>query len=404
MHSGTKPYWLEVPAITGHKTKVPEKGSVVVIGSGFTGASVGYFLNQHGFENVIMIDDEPQKAATFRNAGHILYGTVESMKALSEIHGAETAKEIWSYSIELCEKVARSIRDLKIDCDYRQDGYLVISVSPAEDKECQESVHLLNSMGFQSEYYKPEFVRGLGFKNVEGARYEAGSAQGHPGKFRNGMVQAFLNTGGKYHSGLRVRAVYEAGGEVMVETNRGVIKAEAAVIATNAYSPLVSEFFKSRGLIEPFRGNIITSKPLRRHQFKVKYPHSFDHGYEYALITEDNRLLVGGWRNHSSTKEMGTHDLGINEFIENGLKGFVEEVYDLQEPIEWEYSWAGIMASTKTGFPFVGATNSERIYCCAGYNGHGFSWGHGCASLLADIIAGASVPEVARYFNPKKIF
>ena len=66
--------------------------------------------------------------------------------------------------------------------------------------------------------------------------------------------------------------------------------------------------------------------------------------------------------------------------------------------------WSGIMAASKTGLPFIGNTNSPRIYSCAAYTGHGFSWAHGSAELLSKIIAGEDVPAVARFFNPKTVF
>jgi len=42
-----------------------------------------------------------------------------------------------------------------------------------------------------------------------------------------------------------------------------------------------------------FQGSDHHSAPLK-HNFLVKGPHSFDHGYEYALVTPDNRLMIGG--------------------------------------------------------------------------------------------------------------
>jgi glycine/D-amino acid oxidase-like deaminating enzyme len=138
-----------------------------------------------------------------------------------------------------------------------------------------------------------------------------------------------------------------------------------------------------------------------KHEFKVKIPHSFDHGYEYALVSEDNRLIIGGWRNNTPGGEIGTYDVIPNPTVEQGLQDFVQRHYDIQEKIEWEFSWAGIMAASKTGFPFIGPTTSPRIFACAGYTGHGFSWAHGSAKLLADIMAGNPIPEVAKYFNPK---
>ena len=137
----------------------------------------------------------------------------------------------------------------------------------------------------------------LGFTNVFGGRFEQGSASAHPVKFRNQLLQECLKNGLKYHSNCQVTAIEESDGKVSVKC-AGQAKPllfSAAVIATNAYSPLLSDFFKQHKLVEPFAGQIITSEPLS-HKFPVKYPHSFDHGYEYALVTEDNRLMIGGWR------------------------------------------------------------------------------------------------------------
>lgn len=393
---------MEVSPLYGDTSELPKSASVVVIGSGLSGASVGYFLQKHGFEDVILVDYKADEMASFRNCGHILYGTVESMKAMVEIHGAEKARELWQFSIDACEQIGITVRELGLSADYRKDGYLVIAVSEVEDKECRESVQLLNEMGFQSDYVDAKTVRKLGFKNSFGARYEKGSAQAHPVKFRNGVLKTFLDRGGKYYSNVEVLDVLEANSGVEIRTARGLIRAEAVVIAANAYSPLFSDFFRGRGLIDPFRGQILTSKPLR-HDFRVRYPHSFDHGYEYALVSEDNRLILGGWRQHSATREMGTYSLDVNPLIEEGLKQFARDHYDIAEEIEWEFSWSGIMAASKTGLPFIGPTSSPRIYACCAYTGHGFSWGHGSAKLLADIIAGAPTPRASQYFNPKAI-
>lgn len=400
MSEKQSPYWLEVPLLKGDGA-IPDSAGIVIIGSGLTGVSAGYFLQKQGFEDITIVDYKPEQSASYRNCGHILNGTVESMKAFSEIHGKAKAHELWRFSVGLCDQVQETMSALNLEADYKRDGYLVIAVSEAEERECKESVELLNSMDFQTEFIEASQLRKKGFKNVFGARYEPDSAQAHPTKFRNGVLKAFLDHGGKYVEA-KVLGLEETSDGVLIKTLKGNIKADAAVIAANAYSPLFSEFFNSRRLIEPFRGQIITSKPLK-HNFPVRYPHSFDHGYEYALVTEDNRLMIGGWRNHSPTKELGTYSIETNNHITQGLKDFTLHHYEMSEKIEWEYSWSGIMGASQTSLPFIGPTNSDRIYTCAGYTGHGFSWAHGCAELLARIMAGANVPDVARHFSPKRM-
>lgn len=399
MANWTNSYWMNVSPLSGC-TDAPSDGGIVVIGSGLSGASSAYWLLEKGFPDITIVDFEQEKAATYRNCGHILYGTVESMMALSALHGEKIARDIWGYSIQICHEVRDTIKRLNMDVDYRQDGYLVMAIDDVEDREIKASIELLNRNGFASEYVSQEKIEALGFKNVSGGRFEPGSAQAHPVKFRNGLMTHVMSRGVKYHSGVRVHSVEEVGDIVEVKSNQGTHKFDAAVIAANAYSPLLSRYFAERQLVDPFRGQIITSKPLK-HEFKCKIPHSFDHGYEYALVSEDNRLIIGGWRNKTPGGEIGTYDVIPNPLVEEGLKEFVQHHYDIREKIEWEFSWAGIMATSKTGFPFIGPTTSPRIYTCAGYTGHGFSWAHGSAKLLADIMAGDPIPDVAKYFNPK---
>lgn len=396
------PYWLDIKPLLGSKDK-PKGGGICIIGSGLAGASTAHFLQEQGYQDLTMLDYQAEQSATFRNCGHILHGTVESMKALTSIHGPEAASKIWRFSVDICQEVQDTVHSLGIDCDYKQDGYLVMAINQAEFAEIQESVALLNDLGYQNQLIDKKTLESWGFNNVVGGRYEPGSAQAHPVKFRNGLLEKCLSNGLTYHSDVKVVAVEESSGQVSVKTeNFADLTFDAAVIAANAYSPLLSDFFSSHRLVEPFRGQIITSKPLN-HNFKVRYPHSFDHGYEYALVTEDNRLMIGGWRNNTPKGEIGTYDTSPNHMVEEGLKNFTKHHYKIDERIDWEYSWGGIMATSRTGFPFIGPTSSPLIFTVAGFTGHGFSWAHGSAKLLVDIMVGNHIPSVASYFNSRII-
>lgn len=393
-------YWLQVPLLTGVREAPREDGGIAIVGSGLAGVSTAYWLLEHGYDDAItLIDYTPEVAATNRNCGHILNGTVESMAAFTALHGFDKAKQLWGYSVGICDMVRDTIQRLSLDCDYRRDGYLVIAIDEAEKAEILESIELLARAGFKSEWRSPEAIASLGFRGATGGRYEQASAHAHPVKFRNALLKHCLQRGVKYFSGIQVQEVVEQNGTVQLATRQGSLRYDAAVIAANAYNPLLSRFFRERRLIEPFRGQIITSAPLKQ-PLQVRYPVSFDHGYIYALGTSDNCLMIGGWRNHTPHGEVGTYDLTPNPLVEEGLKQFVRDHYTIQEPIEWRHSWAGIMAASQTGLPFIGPTTSPLIFTVSAFTGHGFSWAHGSSELLARIMLGLPLPDVAKYFNP----
>ncbi|NRA67856.1 MAG: FAD-binding oxidoreductase [Pseudobacteriovorax sp.] len=395
------PYWLDEPLILG-QVALPKSAEIVVIGSGLSGASSCYWLQEKGFHDITMLDHRSDTAASYRNCGHILNGTVESPVALTKLLGVESARNIWQFSVEVCDDVANTIDRLSLQADYKRDGYLVMAVDAVEDQEIRESIAILKDFSIDNEYLTTNDLENLGFRNVYGARFEASSAQAHPVKFRNGLVKHSLAHGLKYCTEAKVLDVKDQGSFVTVSTEKGDITCEAVVIAANAYSSLLSSYYHKHRLVEPFRGQIICSKPLKGN-IPVSYPHSFDHGYEYALATEDNRLMIGGWRQNTEGGETGTYDLTPNETVELGLKNFTKHHYQFDEELEWEYSWSGIMATSRTGLPFIGPTNSPRIYTVSGFTGHGFSWAHGSAKLLANIMAGDDIPEVAKFFDPRPL-
>ena len=397
-------YWQKSTDLITGGFALPKNGGMAIIGSGITGVSVAYWLTQNGFpgQDITIIDYMPEIAATNRNAGHVLYGAVESASALVSLKGEKVAREITELSIELCQDIKETVNREKLECDYRKSGYLVMALKDAEFSEIRKSVEILKSWGVSNEIVDKEHLNRLGFKNVVGGRFEEGSARINPVKFRNSLMEICLKRGVSYHSRREVKSLTESSGKVEVLYLTGDSNTfDACVVAANAFSPLLSSFYESRKLVEPFKGQIITSAPLKSKDL-FKGAVSFNHGYEYSLITEDNRLLIGGWRDEAGG-EMGSYDMTINPRTEEGLKGFVKDHFQIDEDIKWEHSWSGLMAASKTGLPFVGPTDSQLIYTAGGYTGHGLSWGHGCARILAEIMMGLSYTPSSYLLKPNLV-
>src|SRR6478735_8176429 len=123
MSGYSHPYWLEIAAVHGSKAR-PKDAEIAIIGSGLSGVSAAYWLQEKGYTDIVLVDFEPEVAASFRNCGHILYGTVESMQALAALHGEDIAKKLWGLSIDICHDVRETVKRHQIEADYRQDGYL----------------------------------------------------------------------------------------------------------------------------------------------------------------------------------------------------------------------------------------------------------------------------------------
>ena len=392
-------YWLKDKPIVGQDT--PADSSIIVIGSGISGVSCVHFLQLAGCGDILLLDDDCRKAASFRNCGHILPGLVESMYALRQIHQHPKAEQIWQFSLDCCVRMRQTIEALATDVEYQQSGYLAVALDASEDSEHRQSIELLQASGFTGNRYVPAAeLRTFGIGSEYGARFDACGASANPLKFRNALLRSCLQQGLHYSSGQVVTAVHEQNSRAMIVLQGGkTLQADAVVLATNAYTGMLSPLFASKGLIVPFRGQIITSAPLTTISPSLTMPFSFNHGYEYGLITSDNRLMFGGWRENTAGEKY-TYDLIPNPKVEDGLKDFAARYLDFAIDLRWDYSHSGIMGSSASGLPYVSTTPSTSIYVCAGFTGHGFSLAHGSAELLAKIIMGESnLPIVSKYLK-----
>lgn len=395
-------YWYDTAGAGPESSKSkPEDGGILIVGSGLAGVSTAYFLLEQGFDEITIVDCGTENASYFRNAGHILHGNSESYKANISIYGHEKAKQLFKMSEQFIEQYHETIEKLNLDVDLHRGDYFFIGDSENEQSQLVESVELMEKDGFTSSYMaSKQELESFNIKQATAARGCKLSAQINPAKFRNQLLEYLINQGVKYHS-YKVKDLNQNGLQTTCTYHDDLISThDATVIAGNAYSPLFSKFFKQKKLVEPFKGQIIVSKPMKQEVKRASW--SRDHGYIYGTITEDNRVLIGGWRNNIEGGETGTYDLELNKQISKGLREYVETHFDF-EPLEFEYEWTGIMGTSNTGLPHVGPTDDSLIYACSSFTGYGVSFSHGCAKLLADIIVGNDLPEGWHYFNPRQV-
>lgn len=385
-----KTYWQEVEPILGDRSR-PDNNGICILGGGFAGVSTAYFLLQKGFDNITIVDAGEKNASYYRNAGHLLVGNGESPYRNLQTHGPEKAGKILHMASSFCQQMEETITELNIDCDYVKGNHLYVAASEAEADELDKSKDMIACSLIDTARY--------GFRSFGtdvGLRCEQ-SASAHPVKFRNALLEYVMKKGVKYHS-YRAKSIRSAPGCAWVDGNNY----DVVVICSNAYAQQHSTYFRDRQLIDPFKGQIIVSEPIKNlPEFYKRLSFNADHGFMYGQFTADNRLLIGGWRNNVTGGEIGSYNLDTNPEVDAGLQNWVREHMTDIDPV-WEYSWAGIMGSSSTGLPFVGATREDNVWCCAGFTGYGFAWAHGSASVLADAMAGETLPTGWELLDPRK--
>lgn len=128
---------------------------------------------------------------------------------------------------------------------------------------------------------------------------------------------------------------------------------------------------------------MIATEPLSE---RLECPHHTRQGFDYWQQLEDNRIVLGGFRDFSILTEM-TDDETTTAPIQEALDAFLVELLDT--PPRVTHRWAGIFGLTQDLLPLMGRVPGRGgVWVSAGYPGHGNVRGLMCGELVAAAILG----------------
>jgi gamma-glutamylputrescine oxidase len=137
---------------------------------------------------------------------------------------------------------------------------------------------------------------------------------------------------------------------VEIFTNRGIIKSEHCIIATNGFA---SQWIDED--IQPARAQVLVTNPIPN--LKVRGTFHYEKGYYYFRNIGD-RILLGGGRN-IDIKGENTANFGTTDAIQNRLKSLLRETILPNEEFNIDYTWSGIMGVGATKSPILRMLNKN---------------------------------------------
>ena len=179
------------------------------------------------------------------------------------------------------------------------------------------------------------------------------------------------------------RVVMEKGTVIGVETEHGLMKANAVVVAAgNGSASLVRPTGLSLA-IKPAKGYSLTLDV----DGMVELPQTpvIDETLHAAITPMNDRLRM------TSTVEFAGFDKRIDSGRIDGLFSLLEELYPrIAAKIDRNNAkpWAGLRPVSSDGRPFVGLSTVPGLYINAGHGPLGWTLAMGSAQLLADLIDG----------------
>jgi D-amino-acid dehydrogenase len=397
-------------------------GHVVVIGGGVIGAACAYYLSWAGWSVTVLDRGDFGKGCSHGNCGFVCPSHVLPLAVPGAIRGALKAllnrnapfsikwrldPTLWGWLIRFARRC--NVRDMMetghalqallnssrslygtlmkeepFYCEWETRGLLLVFLHrEAMDHHAATDRLLRESFDMGAERYdgdklselEPALKPGL----AGGWLYKS-DAHLRPDKLMSSWRRILEGRGVTLRERCAMTGLVRENGRARaVLTDQGEIAADAFVVATGAWTPLLNEHLGCRVPIQPGKGYSIT---MPRPANCPRFP----------LLFDEHRVAVTPWASGyrlGSTMEFAGYDSSLNrkrlELLRAGAIPYLQEPYC--EPIveEW-YGWRPMTSDSK---PIIDLSPAlTNVLIAAGHNMIGVATATATGKLVAEMLSG----------------
>ncbi len=344
---------------------LPASADVVIVGAGLIGLSTAYYLLEAGLKNICLVDRGPALGeASGANAGGLWFaqqspelGPVSSLsKAGSALYDELAGR--FSFELERC-------------------GLLqLLFENSAEDAGAQYEA--VRKAGFRVEKLGGKEARslepGLGVTPAGALLYPD---EGHvnPAKLGAAWARHLRSQGVRLCLDTQVRQLRPA-----VETSRGSIETDLVVIASGAWTPLVSQTLGWQPPIRPMRGTLLAVEAMPKTLHHAVIGEQF-----YFWQLEAGQLGGGG-----SVDDVGFQQ-GVEETTTAAIRAEMNRLFPAAAGVPTARAWSGFRPYCEDLKPVIGRVpGHEGVFVAAGHFKKGVMMAPVTGKILADLIAGGA--------------
>ncbi|KAH7418155.1 FAD dependent oxidoreductase [Cadophora sp. MPI-SDFR-AT-0126] len=419
----TKAYWQSPPHhLSDHRTtgSLPTSAKYVIVGSGITGAITAYKLLQEepGASIVVLEARQACSGATGRNGGHCRAGRYLEFKDYLEEFGEQEALLMEKLEEENVKKVGQFVKEHEIECDLRDVETLDVFTDDRKWASALKSLKarkdvLAGKVGAniltkhkvwsaketRQQLLIPEGVGAISFPAYALSPY----------KFVCRLLEICIEKGINLQTNTPVLEISQSSARGSskwwtVHTDRGEIRGEKIILATNAYSsvlypPLTEFLIPTRAQVAALRpGSKIVDNPALKRTMILESHISGEYMQSRAEGTSGagDIIIGGGRRLGTPLGDQGEQPIlddtaihpRISKYLTHAAAGYFGRE-NWGEDGEILQEWTGIMGYTVDSQPVVGqAPGRDGLWLCVGFNGHGMALTFQCAEALVQLIMG----------------
>jgi glycine/D-amino acid oxidase-like deaminating enzyme len=375
---------------------LPEHVDVAIVGAGYTGLWSAYYLKQlePNLRIAVLEAERAGFGASGRNGGWCMgmaWG-VEGLLArpATRSQGIALARALF----DTVDEVGRVCQAENIDAHYAKGGSLNVATIPFQVEQLKRHLDHLGKAGFGDADYRwlpaDESRARLRITPNHGALYFRHCAAVQPARLVLGLADVVRRHGTVIHEATPVTAI-ESG---RVTTNRGALRADAVIRATEGYTDSIAG---QRRRIMPLYSMVTATEPLPQEiwqQIGLKERETFGDSRRvviYGQRTLDDRLVLGGRAGYYfASKRRAT--IPANDPKVARVKKLVTELFPMLEGFRITHGWGGLMGVPRHWRPCVQWDRESRTGWAGGYVGEGVAASNLAGRVMADLVTGRTTP------------
>jgi glycine/D-amino acid oxidase-like deaminating enzyme len=391
------PFWLDQPGAPAPRPALTGAAEcdLAIVGGGFTGlwAALQAKERDAGADVVVLDAGRISGQASGRNGGICMASLTHGVARGAELFPDEEARLI-ALGMENLDGIEQTIARRGIECGWERSGELDIAGAPWQVEGLAEERDHYARLGLGHEWLEREALQA----DIHSPTYEAGlwhhdAAILDPARLAWGLARASAGLGVRFYERTPVTALARAASGVDLRTPWGALRARRVVLATNAFRPLLRRL---RLHVVPVYDYVLMTEPLTPRQLDSigwsRRQALADAGsmFHYYRLTEDQRILWGGWDAFYSYGNRIAAELEERPGVHAKLAAHFFTTFPQLDGLRFTHRWAGVIDTCSRFCQFWGTALGGRVSYVLGYTGLGVAASRFGARVALDLVGGTA--------------
>lgn len=361
---------------------------VAIIGGGFTGLSAALHLAERGVRVLVLESEQIGHGASGRNGGQVTPGLRLGRDPLVSRFG-ESGERLYRMAQEAPDFLENLVGRHDLECGFERRGVLRMAHSEKALSETRAVYEQYRTMGVDGLRMidRDDLERESGTRRYLGALHDPRGGCVHPLALAQALGVAGVRHGARIFEHTPARVLERTGTSWRIRHDRGEVKADRVILATNAYSgELLPGLSRSVLPVSSFQ---IATERLDGHILDTVLPggqtaHDTRRLILYFRKSPDGRVMLGGRASFSSSSDsmQGDEDFRI-------LRSVLVDMFPQLEHCEIAYRWGGLVCITPDQIPHYHEP-APGLHVMLGYCGRGVALANRVGAWLANRLLGAS--------------